>query len=640
MSAPIGAPTPDERLAPYLDAPAYAERHGLIRAYLDEDGATMTRAEYLAACELADVDPRPAVLDALPEVDPLADRLAEALAAAKADEDALASPAPSTTAEGRPEDGEPGEKGERFGAAEVARFVTERYELGRSTDGKLIAVPRTGPRVSRTLDGMRATVAAAIFREVGRTPSPTTLATAFGVLNGIAAEADPIEVHLRAAYDSGARSLHIDLGDAEKTILRVDDSGWSRADGLTPAFRRTSATQPLPHPVADTLGTAREEFAELLGLAVESQTFRLVWGWLVAAWFPDMARPILWCRGEQGAGKTTRARALLSLVDPADQLGGAPGKNERDDATAAAGRFVPSFDNVRTISDAVSDYLCRLVTGVSIDRRALYSDDGLVTSTLRRTGLATSINLPYGLGPDAIERLIVVEFDRIAESDRAEERALDATLEALRPRLLGRLLDDVAATIGKLDAVRVERLPRMADYALTLHALDLARGGEHASAYLDAVDRALTDAVEDDPFLAAVVALAHRGALTAARGGPEGVLFDEDGRAVRTPGKAIAGGWAGTPGELVAAIEPALEGDGGKHPTSRGVHGVLKQKATPLRAAGVAIGERRGHGNVKVISCDSQPPTSRSRHNAPHTGPRSSILRDARPGVFVRSAAM
>src|SRR5690606_30724712 len=211
--------------------------------------------------------------------------------------------------------------------------------------------------------------------------------------------------------------------------------GW-RLDGAarSPVFRRTSATQPLPMPVrAD---GARQAFADLLGLDVDGDDFRLAWGWLVAAFFDDMPRPLLWTQGEQGSGKTTRARMLLGVVDPVNELGGNPGRNERDDTTAASGRFVASWDNLRDISASTSDWICRLVTGVEVDRRALYTDDGVHTSVLRRTGVATSINLPHGLGPDALERIIVLTFPRIDEADRRTDRGLREEYERLRPAIL------------------------------------------------------------------------------------------------------------------------------------------------------------------------------------------------------------
>lgn len=454
-----------------------------------------------------------------------------------------------------------------FGAAGVVDYVVERFELGRASDGKLIAVPKEGPRIARNLSSMKQPVAAAIYSDRRRTPGQTTLATAFGILDGLAAEAEPIQVHLRAAHDYREGAVYVDLGDAEKTIVRVDRNGWTLSPERTPVFRRTSATRALPRPRRD--GTTRADFAALLGLDVESDEFLLVWGWLVAAFFSDIPRPILWATGEQGSGKTTRAKMILNLVDPADELGGNIGKNERDDSTAAAGRFVATYDNLRHISEATSDWICRLVTGVTIDRRALYTDDGVHTSVLQRTGIATSINLPYGLGPDAVERLITLTFPRVPESARKTERALEEEYESLRPGLFGALLADVAGVLAHIDRVSVEELPRMADYAVTLHALDLATGGRFAEAYERQAKRALAARAEDDPFLAAIVKIAKRG--------PQGV-------------------WEGTAKELVSLVAYEVNNatnDTHGIPGERTIKGALMASATSLRSVGVTVSEAR-----------------------------------------------
>src|SRR5690606_24748924 len=149
-----------------------------------------------------------------------------------------------------------------------------------------------------------------------------------------------------------------------------------------------------------------------------------------------------------------------------------------------------------------SDWLCRLVTGQAVEYRRLYSDGGVYTSVLRRTGVATSINLPHGLGQDAVERLITITFPRISAEDRQSEATLRARYENLRPYLLGAILDDVAGILANSARAGAEtqgRLPRMADYAAGLYALDLHRGGDHFDAYVEAVDRAMTDRVGDDP---------------------------------------------------------------------------------------------------------------------------------------------
>lgn len=475
---------------------------------------------------------------------------------------------------GGTDDGDEDEPNKRFGAREIVEYVEERYEITRSHEGRLLAIPKDSARVATDLLSIKHIVQRRILDELGKTPSATTVANAFELLKGTGVAAEPIKTHIRSAYMRDEGALYIDLADAEGRILRVTGDGWEvAAPGDTPVFTRAETVRALPYPAAKP--AARDDYAALLGLTPDSREFRLIWGWLVAAFFDDIARPLLWATGEHGAGKTTRALMVLNMIDPAEALGKDPGKNERDDSTTAAGVFVPSFDNLQTISEATSDWICRLVTGVTITRRKLYSDGGLYQSVLRRTGIATSINLPYGLGPDAIERLITIQFPRVPKADRGTERGLAKAFADRHAEFFAVLLADIVAMMKHLQAAEdsAEDLPRMADYATTLRALDMATGGEFAAAYEAAAEAAMRERVEDDPFLSAVVTIAQG---------------------------ASDGEWAGTAEDLLNAVTERVPFDA-KVPTTRGMRRALKNAATALREAGVKTDDRRSNGRRLIV---------------------------------------
>lgn len=470
--------------------------------------------------------------------------------------------------DGEDSEGESG--GKRFGTAEVVEFVKARYTLAKSSaDGKHIAIPKTGPRIARRLEVLKHEAQSAIYDSVKKTPSTATISTAFDILKGYAMRADTVETFTRAAYIREENAVYVYLADSEDTIVRVTSEGWECAEHTgTPVFMRSETLKPLPTPAkVEDANAARAGFADLLGLKRESREFRLIWGWLVGAFFSGTPRPMLWATGEQGSGKTTRALLVLGLVDPADALGGNPGKNERDDSTAAAAGFIPSYDNLRDISAATSDWICRLVTGVTIDRRSLYTDDGVNRSLLMRTAVATSINLPYGLGPDAVERLVTVTFPRIPKEDRMTEMGLKAQFADHRAEFLGALLSDISGVLRESEAAKqsTESLPRMADYARTLLALDLHTGGGYLAAYREMLDHSLAERVADDPFLSAVVDIAS------------------------------PNGWEGTAEALANLVRDRAPEDA-TVPSSRGMRGSLRNAATALREAGVTVDDRKSNG--------------------------------------------
>jgi hypothetical protein len=481
----------------------------------------------------------------------------------------------------------PADEKPRFGAADVVDFVLDRYDLGRTSDGLLIAIPANprAAKIARELGTLRGEILRDLFREQRISVGRETIGQAIETLKGLAEEAMTYRVAIRAAQ-LGA-SIHVDLGDQSGRFVEVSRYGWELRDpreeddpdAARPVFRRTAATVALPAPEK---GGSRDEMRRLLGFQdADDPRFRLLWGWLVAAVFESVPRPILWALGTQGSGKSTRARMLLSVLDPADRLGREPGKNERDDSTSARSRFLPSWDNIGSISAATSDWLCRLVTGVQIDRRALYTDDDVRTATLQRTGVATSIILPSGLGADALERLVLVEFERIADRAREAESTLWREFDEVHPRILGALLDDVAGVLRYLSDVRAERrsLPRMADYAQILVALDRHLGLDeldgYAATYAASVSEVLSDAAKADPLTAAVLTLVERG----------------------------GGLWEGTSADLVEALKEwsPIDSRAPWPRTAKGMSDALKKAAEPLRATGVEVAGRKTNRVVNGV---------------------------------------
>jgi hypothetical protein len=417
----------------------------------------------------------------------------------------------------KPSTDEDGDGGKRVSADDVVEWILDNYRVGRSTDGLLYAVP-TFPgaaRIAREVRAIRSDVVRR-FREErkaeggkGYVLGRDMLSSALEAVAAYADAEEPTTVCLRSAQIGDDR-LVLDLGDNVGNLVDITSRGWNVVPSSddTPLFRRSEATQPLPLPVR---GRSLDTLRELIGLEETDTRWLIVRGWLVASLFSEIPRPLLWASGPQGSGKSTRARMVIGMVEPTPELGKEPGRNERDDSTAARARYVVSYDNLTAVSQSTSDWLCRLVTGVTDDRRALYTDDGLRPVSFRRTGVATSLMLPPGLGSDALERIAHVGFDRPAETDRRGERELWTAYEAARPEMLGALLDLASGVLEHLEAATKARRtrPRMADYSNVLAALDahlrLPEGAGHLAAYVAGVNTSQRDRALDDPFTRAVL---------------------------------------------------------------------------------------------------------------------------------------
>ena len=397
----------------------------------------------------------------------------------------------------------------KFGIKQLVQYIEENYHLGRSSEGLMFAYPRSErePRMAVEIRSMRRTLTRTLWRDKGIALGKDTIASALAVAEGIAEAKDPEHVAIRAAVRG--EQVFIDLGDETGRVVRVTANGWRVEDPSPehPLFRRTAAQHPLPEPIK---GGTRDILRGMLRLDADDYRWHLAYGWLVSSVFADVSRPILWATGPQGSGKSTRARMLINVIDPRPALGGQPGKNEKDDSTVVKARFLASWDNISSVSQAVSDWFCRLVTGGEDGRRQLFSDDEFRAASIQRTGIATSIYLPPGLRNDATERLVIVPFERMPDSARASETALWEEYENARPAMLGALLDDISGVLRyRREAASQSRTrPRMADHADILAALDMATGDAREPfrrAYCEMIGSALADKALDDPFTLAVL---------------------------------------------------------------------------------------------------------------------------------------
>jgi Mg-chelatase subunit ChlI len=104
---------------------------------------------------------------------------------------------------------------------------------------------------------------------------------------------------------------------------------------------------------------------------VDDAGFRLLIGWLLAAYMPGIPHPILALLGQQGTAKTTALRLLLSLLDPSTAPVRTPPTEPAAWAVTAAHSWAVGLDNVSALPAWLQDALCKAVTGDGIVRRAL-----------------------------------------------------------------------------------------------------------------------------------------------------------------------------------------------------------------------------------------------------------------------------
>jgi DNA polymerase-1 len=321
------------------------------------------------------------------------------------------------------------------------------------------------------------------------------------------------EIYCRVAPD-GHGGVYLDLGDAAWRAVHVTPNGWQIVPAPPVMFRRSPGMLPFPEPVH---GGCLDELRPLVNLPSPTcdAAWALVKAWLVAGMMPRGPYPVLALRGEQGTAKTTLAKILRAFIDPAKPELRANPKDLRDVAIAARACWVVGFDNVSSIQPWLSDTLCRLATGSGWATRELYTDVDEVLFEAMRPILLNGIT-DYIVAPDLLDRTIQLELPTIPKRNRRRERRchpdeppgiLDE-FEAMRPRLLGALFEAVVGALRELPKVRLQGMPRMADFAIIGAAAEKATSQEpwkestspFLQAYGESIDEAQVHAIEGSPI--------------------------------------------------------------------------------------------------------------------------------------------
>jgi hypothetical protein len=470
-------------------------------------------------------------------------------------------------------------------------IAIETYRFGISDAGETFAVPLSGPKVVSMLRGgktsLRALLARGFFKRHGRAAGQQALADALLVIEGIAQDQEPETLYLRVAEHCGA--LWLDLGDPTGRVVQISRTGWTLLDQSPVLFKRTGLTTALPEPVA---GASLDELWGWLNVTAEDQP--LVAAWLVAALRPDIPHPILGLFGEQGTGKTTAEKVLVSVLDPSAVPTRKPPRDAESWVTAASCSWVVGLDNLSAVPDWLSDSLCRAVTGDGDVRRKLYTDGELAVFAFRRCIVVAGIDLG-AINGDFAERLLSITLDIIEDEARLEENELWPGWTLAHPRILGAVLDLAAGVAEVFPSVRLESKPRMADFARVLAAVDRKLDTDGLNRYRAKEGAMATDSLTGDDFVTAMTA-------------------------------KLNGKFEGTSAELLTLVTPTGENwraPKGWPTNARAVTQRLTKQAPVMRKAGWTISDDDGANKDKVVRWEiARPEMARIGDPPPPQHPR------------------
>jgi hypothetical protein len=475
--------------------------------------------------------------------------------------------------------------GHRESQADILLGLAAEAELFHAPDGTGFAdATINGHRETWPIrsKGFRRWLARRFFEMTAGAPNGEALSAALNVIEARAHFDGPERsAHMRLA-ECGGR-LYLDLADAEWRAVEIDANGWRIVADPPVRFRRAAGMKPLPAPAA---GGSLAELRNFVNVR-DDRDFVLMAAWLLAALRPTGPYPALVLSGEQGAGKSIVAALLRKLADPNSAPLRSLPHDDRDLFIAATNGHVIAIDNVSSIPPWLSDSLCRLATGGGFATRQLYSDCEETLFEAMRPIILTGIE-DFVSRADLADRSIFLRLDPIPEEKRRPEAELWAAFDAARARILGALLAVVSHGIAALPHTRLERLPRMADFALWAVACEGAAWpkGVFMAAYDHNQAEANETVIEADAVALAVRALVPAGAE-----------------------------WTGTATELLAALANAAGEAAAKAKswpaTARALSGRLRRAAPNLRRVGIEIAfgsAGRDRDKQRAITIATAPP--------------------------------
>lgn len=206
------------------------------------------------------------------------------------------------------------------------------------------------------------------------------------------------------------------------------------------------------------------------------------------AFIPTIAHAILVLQGEKGAAKSTTMAMTRQLIDPAKQPKLQLTKPDADFRTTLYANYVVSYDNVRGFSKDKSDTFCMTSTGGAIPLRKLYTTNDEVLLDIRRVVMLNGINFSV-TEPDLVDRSIIIQLERIPEEERRTEEEVTRLFEQDKPVILGGILKVLQKAMHIYPTVKLDKLPRLADFAKWGYAIAEAIEEGNGKKFLQAYER-------------------------------------------------------------------------------------------------------------------------------------------------------
>jgi hypothetical protein len=317
------------------------------------------------------------------------------------------------------------------------------------------------------------------------------------------------------SQNDGEMIFYYDLTNPKWEIIKIDpnDSDWQIVKGNTlPVFKRyENNCIPQVYPSKEYDEDTFDQFLGLFNFGSRKDVL-LFSVYLITLFVPDIPKVILILKGTGGGAKTTAFRMTKEIIDPCSVDTLSFPKQINDLIQMLDHHYVVFFDNICSISDEVSDILCRAVTGSGNIKRALYPNDSDFVYKFRRGIGINGINL-VTTKSDFIDRSLILEVKRIDNQKRRKEDEIQGEFKKLKASVLGYIFSILLKVLKYKKLHPEEKIvnngyPRMADFAEWGELISRTLGyesNEFLKAYQENIDRQVDEIIESSPVAEAIV---------------------------------------------------------------------------------------------------------------------------------------
>jgi hypothetical protein len=317
-------------------------------------------------------------------------------------------------------------------------------------------------------------------------------------------EGKTIPLHLRVAWSINKDAIYYDLTDEKRRCVKITKNhGWKIVDNQTEVlFARYNHHIPQVEPSHDYDNEKiYDKFIDSLNIRNDQHKL-LIKVYVITLLIPEIPHPILLPHGSKGSTKSTLQKKIKLTIDPSRVKLLSIHNDKMEFIQQLDHHYLAFYDNVRFEPRWLSDEACKAVTGIAASKRKLYTDDEDKIYDYKRCLSFSGINVIF-TQDDALDRSLIIELERIEEEERIPEEKIYLEFKEQLPQLLGYIFDVLSRALQIKDTINIDKLPRMADFAIWGEAISRAMGCkplEFIDAYKENIGEQNIEIIESDLF--------------------------------------------------------------------------------------------------------------------------------------------